>query len=36
MLIKLNNSGKDDSDRFLQLLIKAVADEVISTSKAAH
>lgn len=28
-------SGKEKSDRFLQLLIKAVAEEVISTSKAA-
>ena len=28
-------SGKEESDRFLQLLIKAVAEEVISTSKAA-
>lgn len=27
--------GKEGSDRFLQLLIKAVAEEVISTSKAA-
>jgi Zn-dependent peptidase ImmA (M78 family) len=28
-------SGKEESDRFLQLLIKAVAEEVISTTKAA-
>lgn len=28
-------SGKEDSDRFLQLLIKGVAEEVISTTKAA-
>lgn len=27
--------GKEESDRFLQLLLKAVAEEVISTSKAA-
>lgn len=27
--------GKEESDRFLQLLFKAVAEEVISTSKAA-
>ncbi len=27
--------GKEESDRFLQLLIKGVAEEVISTSKAA-
>ncbi len=28
-------SGKEESDRFLQLLIKGVAEEVISTTKAA-
>jgi Zn-dependent peptidase ImmA (M78 family) len=28
-------TGKENSDRFLQLLIRAVAEEVISTSKAA-
>lgn len=28
-------SGKEGSDRFLQLLLKAVAEDVISTSKAA-
>jgi Zn-dependent peptidase ImmA (M78 family) len=28
-------NGKEQSDRFLQLLIKAVAEDVISTSKAA-
>jgi hypothetical protein len=27
--------GKENSDRFLQLLFRAVAEEIISTSKAA-